>query len=405
MPEPGFGRARIADAAAWKSASSSARAWLPYVLVAPQLAITIVFFFWPAGAGALAVAAGRRTRSASTPSSSGSRTSATLFNDEHYLASFRVTAVFSRARRRASACRSRWCSPCSPTASIRGAHGLQDAADLALRGRAGGRRRAVAVPVQPDARHRRALAAAAAASHWNPLLDGDEAMILVVIAAVWKQISYNFLFFLAGLQSIPKSLIEAAAIDGAGPGQALRRRSSFRCCRRRRSSCSSSTSSTRSSTRSRSSTPRRGGGPAQATEILVYKVYNDGFKAARPRRLGRAVGDPDGDRDRADGRPVPLHRAEGAVLMPPTRLARWSRTAPLAAPFVHVATVDPDVARRRRAIVAFPLYVTFVASTLTAEQVLAAPMPLVPGRRSSSRTTRRCCRTAPANVGARRCGG
>src|SRR5439155_9491855 len=52
---------------------------------------------------------------------------------------------------------------------------------------------------------------------WDPLLDGHDALIMVVVAAVWKQISYNFLFFLAGLQSIPKSLIEAAAIDGAGP--------------------------------------------------------------------------------------------------------------------------------------------------------------------------------------------
>src|SRR6201989_2729470 len=52
---------------------------------------------------------------------------------------------------------------------------------------------------------------------WNPLLNGRHAMALVVMAAVWKQISYNFLFFLAGLQSIPKSVIEAAAIDGAGP--------------------------------------------------------------------------------------------------------------------------------------------------------------------------------------------
>src|ERR1700694_3231904 len=54
---------------------------------------------------------------------------------------------------------------------------------------------------------------------WDPLLDGDHALIMVVIAAAWKQVSYNFLFFLAGLQSIPKSLIEAAAIDGAGPVQ------------------------------------------------------------------------------------------------------------------------------------------------------------------------------------------
>jgi sn-glycerol 3-phosphate transport system permease protein len=52
---------------------------------------------------------------------------------------------------------------------------------------------------------------------WNPLLNGTHAMLLVIMASVWKQISYNFLFFLAGLQSIPKSLIEAAAIDGASP--------------------------------------------------------------------------------------------------------------------------------------------------------------------------------------------
>ncbi|GJD51677.1 sn-glycerol-3-phosphate transport system permease protein UgpA [Methylobacterium crusticola] len=54
---------------------------------------------------------------------------------------------------------------------------------------------------------------------WNPLLNGDHAMILVVLAAAWKQISYNFLFFLAGLQAIPASVIEAAAIDGAGPAR------------------------------------------------------------------------------------------------------------------------------------------------------------------------------------------
>ena len=54
---------------------------------------------------------------------------------------------------------------------------------------------------------------------WNPLLDGNHARILVVMAAAWKQISYNFLFFLAGLQAIPRSVIEAAAIDGAGPAR------------------------------------------------------------------------------------------------------------------------------------------------------------------------------------------
>ena len=54
---------------------------------------------------------------------------------------------------------------------------------------------------------------------WNPVLNGAYAMILIVIVAVWNQISYNFLFFLAGLQSIPKSVIEAAAIDGARPAR------------------------------------------------------------------------------------------------------------------------------------------------------------------------------------------
>jgi len=52
---------------------------------------------------------------------------------------------------------------------------------------------------------------------WNPLLNGNDALTLVVLASTWKQISYNFLFFLAGLQSIPRAVLEAAAIDGASP--------------------------------------------------------------------------------------------------------------------------------------------------------------------------------------------
>ncbi len=51
---------------------------------------------------------------------------------------------------------------------------------------------------------------------WNHMMNGNQALFLVIVAAAWKQISYNFLFFLAGLQAIPKSLVEAAAIDGAG---------------------------------------------------------------------------------------------------------------------------------------------------------------------------------------------
>ena len=176
---------------------------------------------------------------------------------------------------------------------------LQDAADLALRRRAGRRGDPLAVPVQSHAGRRRALARRGSGIPWDPLLDGTDALIMVVIAAVWKQVSYNFLFFLAGLQSIPKSLIEAAAIDGAGPGAALRRRSCFRCCRRRRSSCSSSTSSTRSSTRSRIIDAATSGGPGQGDPDPRLQGLRRRLQGPRPRRLGRAVGRADGDRHHA----------------------------------------------------------------------------------------------------------
>jgi sn-glycerol 3-phosphate transport system permease protein len=112
---------------------------------------------------------------------------------------------------------------------------------------------------------------------WDPLLNGNDAMAMVVIAAVWKQISYNFLFFLAGLQSIPKSLIEAAAIDGAGPVKRfvtivfplLSPTTFFLLVVNIVYAFFETFGIIDAST---------GGGPARATEILVYKVYADGFK-------------------------------------------------------------------------------------------------------------------------------
>jgi sn-glycerol 3-phosphate transport system permease protein len=104
-------------------------------------------------------------------------------------------------------------------------------------------------------------------------------MLLVVIAAVWKQISYNFLFFLAGLQSIPRSLIEAAAIDGAGPGRRfwtivfpLLSPTTFFLLVVNVVYAFFDTFGVIDATTQ--------GGPAQATQILVYKVYHDGVKAA-----------------------------------------------------------------------------------------------------------------------------
>ena len=113
---------------------------------------------------------------------------------------------------------------------------------------------------------------------WNYLMNESQAMALIIMASVWKQISYNFLFFLAGLQSIPKSLIEAAAIDGAGP---LRRfwdiqlpllsPTTFFLLVINIVYAFFDTFGIIDSTTM--------GGPGQSTSILVYKVYQDGFKA------------------------------------------------------------------------------------------------------------------------------
>ena len=111
---------------------------------------------------------------------------------------------------------------------------------------------------------------------WNPLLNDRHAMIMVVLAATWKQISYNFLFFLAGLQAIPKSLTEAAAIDGAGPGKRfltivfplLAPTTFFLLVINTVYAFFETFGIIHAVT---------GGGPAKATETLVYKVYNDGF--------------------------------------------------------------------------------------------------------------------------------
>jgi sn-glycerol 3-phosphate transport system permease protein len=112
---------------------------------------------------------------------------------------------------------------------------------------------------------------------WNFLLDGRQALALIVMAAVWKQISYNFVFFLAGLQAIPKSLIEAAAIDGAGPGRRfwtivfplLSPTTFFLLVVNIVYAFFDTFAIVDAVTQ---------GGPGQDTAILVYKVYHDGFK-------------------------------------------------------------------------------------------------------------------------------
>ena len=227
--------------------------WLPYVLVAPQIVDH---------AGLLLLAGGQAIwQSVLLQDAFGGNTEfvwfenfAQLFNDPSYLDSFKVTAVFCVAGRGRSGSRISLLLAVMADRVIRGAPVYKTLLIWPY---------AVAPAVagvlwlflfNPVARHRRAGCCSGIGIDWNYVLNGNQAMLLVVIAAVWKQISYNFLFFLAGLQSIPKSLIEAAAIDGAGPGAALLDHRLPAAVADHASSCWWSTSSTPSSTPSASST-------------------------------------------------------------------------------------------------------------------------------------------------------
>jgi sn-glycerol 3-phosphate transport system permease protein len=249
--------------------------WLPYALVAPQLAITIVFFFLPA-AQAIVQSVQQQDPFGLQVDFVGLENFRELFSDPHYRASFQVTAIFSVA-----------VAALALSVSLL----LATFADRVVRG-AGVYKTLLIWPY--------AVAPAVAAVlwlflfnptlgvvayalqkmgvAWDPLLDATDALILIVVAASWKQISYNFLFFLAGLQSIPKSLIEAAAIDGAGPGRRfwtivfplLSPTTFFLLVVNVVYAFFDTFAIVDAAT---------GGGPGSATEILVYKVYKDGFKA------------------------------------------------------------------------------------------------------------------------------
>jgi sn-glycerol 3-phosphate transport system permease protein len=246
---------------------------LPVLLLLPQLAVTVIFFFLPAGKAIVQSVQGGDAFGLSTRFV-GWENFATLIADRNYLSSFAVTAVFSIA-----------------VAILALAPGLLLAvmADRVVRG-ATFYKTVLLLPyaIAPAIAgvlwmflFNPSIGVVAAGLRWagvdwNYLLNGKQAMLLVILAAAWKQISYNFLFFLAGLQSIPASLLEASAIDGAS----ARRRfwtivfpllapigfflivvnivyaffDTFGVIERVTQ-----------------------GGPNKATEILVYKVYYDGF--------------------------------------------------------------------------------------------------------------------------------
>jgi sn-glycerol 3-phosphate transport system permease protein len=248
--------------------------WLPYALVAPQLIVSVLFFFWPA-VQALYQSVLLQDAFGSSVQFVWFENFENLWNDPNYLESFKTTALFS------------------VSVAVLGlviSLVLAVFADRVVRGTAIYRTFLIwpyaVAPVVVGVLWMFLLSPTLGIiSHalrplgieWNHALNGRHAMILIVIAAVWKQISYNFLFFLAGLQSIPKSLIEAAAIDGAGPVRRffsivfpLLSPTSFFLLVINIVYAFFDTFGIIEATTS--------GGPGKDTEILVYKVFSDGFK-------------------------------------------------------------------------------------------------------------------------------
>ncbi len=250
--------------------------WLPYALVTPQIAVTVIFFFWPAFQAVyqsmlLQDAFGLNTEFVWFENFK------VLFNDSHYLASFKVTAVFSVLVAFFGLSISLLLAVAADRI-VRGAFIFKTlliwpyAVAPAIAGVLWAFLFAPSIGIIAHLLKQHGIP-------WDYVLDGDHAMILVVIASVWKQISYNFLFFLAGLQSIPKSLMEAAAIDGASPFRRfwtivfpLLSPTTFFLLVVNIVYAFFDTFGVIDATTQ--------GGPAAATQILVYKVYYDGVKAA-----------------------------------------------------------------------------------------------------------------------------
>jgi len=249
--------------------------WLPWVLLAPQVMVILVFFFWPA-AQALLQSFQQSDAFGISTEWVGLQNFENLLKDDTYLASFQTTAVFSvlvaglgigislvlavfadRVVKATLIYRTLLIWPYAVAPAVAGVLWLFMLAP------------SIGVV---------SYALRAFGIEWNSLLNSTHAMTLIVLASVWKQISYNFLFFLAGLQSIPKALIEAASIDGAGPWRRfwniqlplLSPTTFFLLVINIVYAFFDTFGIIDAATQ---------GGPGQSTSILVYKVYLDGFKA------------------------------------------------------------------------------------------------------------------------------
>ncbi len=248
--------------------------WLPYALVAPQVAITVAFFFWPA-AQTFYQALLLQDPFGTSVQFAGLENFRELFADRGYRTSFAITALYSVLVAGAGLVLSLLLAVMADHV-VRGALVFRTlliwpyAVAPAVAGVLWIFMFSPSIGILP-------FWLGQLGYTWNHLLDARQAMILVVVAAVWKQVSYNFLFFVAGLQSIPKALIEAAAIDGAGPMRRFRTivfpllspTTFFLLVVNVVFAFFDTFGIIDSATQ---------GGPGQATTILVYKVYQDGFK-------------------------------------------------------------------------------------------------------------------------------
>lgn len=247
---------------------------LPYLLVGPQVAVTLVFFIWPA-AQAIRQSMFRGDMFGLSETFVWFDNFVDLFADPLYLNAFGVTLVFSA----------------SVTAlSLSFALVLAVKADGVIRGANAYKTLLIwpyaVAPVVAGVLWLLmfdptigiiARGLGTVGYTWNHRLDGGQALFLVILAAAWKQVSYNFIFFLAGLQAIPRSLVEAAAIDGAGPGKRfwtvvfplLSPTTFFLVVVNVVYAFFETFGIIHAVTQ---------GGPSQDTTILVYKVWKDGFE-------------------------------------------------------------------------------------------------------------------------------
>ena len=246
---------------------------LPWLLLLPQLLVTAIFFLWPAEQ-ALEQAFYQEDAFGLSREFIGLENFADLFTDPLYYQSMLTTLVFSFS---------------VAIVGMSLALLLAVMADRVIRGKLAYQTLLIwPYAVAPalagvlwwilfdPSRGPIALWLKSSGVDWNHYLDGNQAMILVVIASTWKQISYNFLFFLAGLQAVPRSLIEAAAIDGASPFKRfwtivfpLLSPTTFFLLVVNLVYAFFETFGVIDATTK--------GGPGQSTTTLVYKVFDDGF--------------------------------------------------------------------------------------------------------------------------------